>query len=546
MNIRFNIFLIILFSAVIPNCKNGGNIPVENEDQKPEGSFTYIDISEAANVGFVEEEITDLNGNKRIIPALSMYNSIPPGIHVFDNDLISFKIVDPVVNNKIAILLQKSSDPEKDLHISKNIPVDGIFSELYLLHTVMGVEESEEPESLVNYRISYDDGTELIFECQQGNQVDDCWETSRRLESGIRNFHDGHFWLINTSWKNPYPEKKINWVRIESTGNATALLFAITGANDHDAYAAIMNKIQNRIQKHQLSNLRIALIQLSAKPNVELNLQRGEQFCRQAKSMGADIAVFPEMYSVGYASIDFDQPNALDECEKVAQESSGPFVRHFMNLARELDMAILITYLEKDQDKFRNSATLIDRHGQSLMTYSKVHTLDFFKMEASFEPGKGFEVVDLDTRFGPVKTGIMICYDREFPESARVLMLKGAELILTPNACGLDPLRINQFQTRAWENAVVCAMSNYAEGQWYNGHSCAYNANGDQILMAGEAEGVFLAEVNMVEVKEIREDTYWGNAFRRPHKYENLISTEVEEPFTRENVFGEPFRREKR
>ena len=120
------------------------------------------------------------------------------------------------------------------------------------------------------------------------------------------------------------------------------------------------------------------------------------------------------------------------------------------------------------------------------MTYSKVHTLDFFKMEASFEPGEGFEVVELDTRYGPVQTGIMICYDREFPESARVLMLKGAELILTPNACGLDPLRINQFQTRAWENAVVCAMANYAEGEWYNGHSCAFNANGDEIISLAE------------------------------------------------------------
>ena len=48
----------------------------------------------------------------------------------------------------------------------------------------------------------------------------------------------------------------------------------------------------------------------------------------------------------------------------------------------------------------------------------------------------------------------MICFDREFPESARILMLKGAELILTPNACKLDEKQINQFQTRAYENSV--------------------------------------------------------------------------------------------
>jgi len=64
--------------------------------------------------------------------------------------------------------------------------------------------------------------------------------------------------------------------------------------------------------------------------------------------------------------------------------------------------------------------------------------------------------------------------------------------------------------------------------------------------MAGEMEGIFIAEINLVEVQEIREDTYWGNAFRRPHKYNNLISNKVEEPFKRDNIFGQPFVRENR
>jgi predicted amidohydrolase len=513
---------------------------------EPDSSFTFIDIGDAANVGLKEEESIDLDGKKRMVPALSLYNKIPAGIQIFEDSLIWFNILDPNVNNKVAIILNKSSDPEQRTTRSEKIPVEDHFSELYFLHTVMGIEDSAAIQSLINYRIAYEDGKELIFEGKLGDQVGDCWETSRRLNNAIRTYHEGHFWLVNTPWKNPFPQKKINFIQMETTGNATALLFAITGSNDSGTYEALLQNINDRIREHQDSNLKIALIQPSAEPDTDINLEKGEHFCRQAKSMGADIAVFPEMYSVGYASIDFDEPDALEECAKVAQEENGPFVNHFKNLASELDMAILITYLENKNGKFRNSATLIDRHGNSIMTYSKVHTLDFFKMEASFDPGEGFDVVELDTRFGPVKTGIMICYDREFPESARVLMLKGAELILTPNACGLDPLRINQFQTRAWENAVVCAMANYAEGQWYNGHSCAYNANGDELLLANENEGVFIAEVNMVEAREIREDTYWGNAYRRPHKYGNIISTEVEEPFTRENVFGETFEREKR
>lgn len=209
-------------------------------------------------------------------------------------------------------------------------------------------------------------------------------------------------------------------------------------------------------------------------------------------------------------------------------------------------MAILITYLEKRAKEFRNSATLFDRHGTEVMTYAKVHTLDFFKTEVFLTPGENFYVANLDTRAGPVRTGIMICYDREFPESARILMLKGAELIITPNACELDPLRISQFRSRAWENAVVAAMSNYVGKGEYNGRSCTFNANGEELLLAGNNEGIVHAEVDMNEVREIREKSFWGNAFRRPHKYELLISTGVREPFIRKNALGEPFNREVR
>jgi len=546
MNFKSGIFLVIIILPIFQCCERSSSTLIKEDNQTESTSFSFIDIEKAANVGFRVGVTSEQKECTRIVPTLTLYTKIPTGVQVFDDGQIPFNIIDPSVNSNVAIMLNKSADPLKGMSKSGIISINDHFSHLYFLQTVMGVVDSVELESVVNYRIRYEDGEETIFECILGDQVGDCWETPRRLTGAIRTFKDGHFWLVNTPWENPYPDKKIQWIQMESTGKASALLFGISGSNDKSFYELLMGRINDRIMEHKNSNLKIALIQPYAEPDTDINLEKGEQFCRKAKSMGADIAVFPEMYSVGYASIDFDQPNALEECAKIAQNANGPFITRFKDLAKELDMAILITYLENRKGKFRNSATLIDRHGNSIMTYSKVHTLDFFKMEASFEPGEGFEVVELDTRFGAVKTGIMICYDREFPESARVLMLKGAELILTPNACGLDPLRINQFQTRAWENAVVCAMANYAEGQWYNGHSCAYNANGDALLMAGEGEGVFMVEVNMAEAREIREDTYWGNAFRRPHKYENLISTEVETPFTRENVFGEPFEREKR
>jgi predicted amidohydrolase len=167
-------------------------------------------------------------------------------------------------------------------------------------------------------------------------------------------------------------------------------------------------------------------------------------------------------------------------------------------------------------------------------------------MEASVEPGDDFYVASLDTPAGPVQTGVMICYDREFPESARILMLKGAELILTPNACGLDYFRLTQFQIRAWENSLATAMANYAEGPG-NGRSCAFNADGKEILTApADEEGIFIAEIDVPKIQKIRERTFWGNAFRRPHKYELLLSPEVKEPFIRDNAFDQPFERLKR
>ena len=77
---------------------------------------------------------------------------------------------------------------------------------------------------------------------------------------------------------------------------------------------------------------------------------------------------------------------------------------------------------------------MFDRRGRCTLTYAKVHTCDF-EAERNLTPGDDFYVAELDTREGPVAIGAMICYDREFPESARILMLKGAESILVPNAC---------------------------------------------------------------------------------------------------------------
>jgi N-carbamoylputrescine amidase len=281
-----------------------------------------------------------------------------------------------------------------------------------------------------------------------------------------------------------------------------------------------------------MSLLKVALLQMTAYgSDQDANLAKGEAFCRRAKEMGADVALFPEMWNIGYTFYDPAQPDTREFWQAQAISQDDDFVTLFKALARELEMAIALTYLERWEGSPRNSVSLIDRHGEIVMTYAKVHTCAFDR-EAALTPGDDFYVCALDTQKGDVMIGAMICYDREFPESARILMLKGAELILTPNACTLESHRLGQFKARAFENMVGVAMTNYAAPQ-ENGHSIAFDGmafdeNGDArdtlIIEAGEAEGVYLAQFDMDEIRAYREREVWGNAFRRPDRYHLLTS----------------------
>ena len=241
---------------------------------------------------------------------------------------------------------------------------------------------------------------------------------------------------------------------------------------------------------------------------------------------------------------DAKRAGAREDWQAQALCRDDPFITHFRGLARELGMAIALTYLERWEGAPRNSVSLIDRHGEVVLTYAKVHTCEF-DLEAALACGDGFPVCALDTEQGDVKVGFMICYDREFPESARILMLEGAELILTPNACTLDEHRMGQFRARAYENMVGVAMTNYAAPQ-NNGHSAAFDAvaypepdaepRDTLIIEAGESEDVYLATFDIDSIRAYREREAWGNAYRRPRLYGRLTETDVQPPFIREDA----------
>jgi N-carbamoylputrescine amidase len=287
-------------------------------------------------------------------------------------------------------------------------------------------------------------------------------------------------------------------------------------------------------------SLRIALLQMaSCGTDVEAAQAKAESCCRQAKALGADIALFPEMYSIGYTACPPYNYQAA-AWRALSQPVTGPFVSHFRELAAELNMAIAVTYLEDLGGSMRNTVSLVDRLGEVRLTYAKVHTCEW-AWESALTPGDGFDVCDLDTAVGPVKVGAMICFDREFPESARALMLKGAEVILVPNACELEQHRIGQFKARAYENMASMAMANYPPRK-ANGHSVAFDGvcfseDGkarDTLLVEGDdSEGVFLAVVDLDRLRAYREKAVWGDAFRRPRLYGALTDEEVQPPFVR-------------
>ena len=290
-----------------------------------------------------------------------------------------------------------------------------------------------------------------------------------------------------------------------------------------------------------MERLKIALLQISPCGSLDNNLEKGIQSCRQAKKMEADIALFPEMWSCGY---DIYSRTAY-EWMKDAIPADSAFVESFRHLARELNMAIGITLLEKYKDGVRNTLLLFDRHGEKKLTYAKVHTCDF-SVERNLTPGEAFYVTDLDTAQGNVKVGAMICYDREFPESARILMLKGAELILVPNACPMEINRLCQLRARAYENMLAVATCNYPESvPDCNGRSTVFDGvaylpdeedSRDMcILDAGVEEGIYIAELDLEQLREYRKNEVHGNAYRHPLKYGLLIETGVDEPFIRED-----------
>ena len=165
---------------------------------------------------------------------------------------------------------------------------------------------------------------------------------------------------------------------------------------------------------------KVAVLQMRSENRaVEENSKTIIKYMTEGKKNNADILLLPECFITGY-DLTINNDAAISEGDLAA----------LCDKAKELGIGLVATALTKGNVKPQNAAFVIGKHGEILMKYSKVHTCDFAD-ERVLESGTEFKVCDFDG----VKIGIMICYDREYPESARILMLKGTEIILVPNDC---------------------------------------------------------------------------------------------------------------
>jgi predicted amidohydrolase len=291
-----------------------------------------------------------------------------------------------------------------------------------------------------------------------------------------------------------------------------------------------------------MTGLNVALVQLEPVLRDRATaLEQALAACRAAKDAGAHVALFPEMWSIGYDLREGEPPERLAEH---AMGREDPFLDGVSSLAAGLDLAIAVGFLERWEPQPRDSVAIFDRTGALSLLYAKVHTCDF-DLEAALTPGRRFEVCELDTAVGVVRVGAMICFDMVFPEAARVLMLQGAEVILVPNACPLEPWRAHVAETRAIENMVAIAVTNYA-GEGYRGGSFAfqpapYALEGEEegaifdtlIARAGTEAEICCARIDLDRLRLCRATETQGDAFRKPSANGRIVDRHVDAPFRR-------------
>jgi predicted amidohydrolase len=179
----------------------------------------------------------------------------------------------------------------------------------------------------------------------------------------------------------------------------------------------------------------------------------------------------------------------------LAEPLDGAYVARFRALARSLGVWLLACLAERDGDRAYNAALLLDADGRVAGTYRKTHAQNGGDWRYH-TPGEALPV--FGTPWGPV--GVMICYDRQFPEVPRALMRQGARLVLNPSWGMFNELNETMLRTRAYENGIYIAFA-HVQGALVldpHGNVAARSAPGGETLVCT----IDLAETDRLRQRE--------------------------------------------
>lgn len=186
--------------------------------------------------------------------------------------------------------------------------------------------------------------------------------------------------------------------------------------------------------------------------NKAANLTKFERCARDAAARGADLALAPEGFLEGYVGNTSANPATTQEkYQVIAEPIDGPSLRRIRDLAQELKIYLGLGFAEARRGRLYNSFAVFAPTGEMVLHYSKAHNDDDEPFNTT---GREFPVAS--TALG--RWGALICYDRQLPETSRILAIKGAQLILVPAWGGHGEMNDVMMRTRAFENSVWVAF----------------------------------------------------------------------------------------
>ncbi len=290
-----------------------------------------------------------------------------------------------------------------------------------------------------------------------------------------------------------------------------------------------------------MNTVKIAAVQMSCPGTVQQNIEKADNFVREAAKNGARIILLPELFETKY----FCQERNYDYYKLASAPEDNAAVQHFKKVCAELKVVIPISFFERSGNATFNSVAVIDADGSLLGIYRKTHIPDdhYYQEKFYFTPGDtGFKV--WDTAYA--RLGVGICWDQWFPESARCMALLGADILMYPTAIGSEPIldcdsmphwrRVMQGHSAA--NIMPLAAANRigtevvtaddANGGQnssltFYGSSFITDETGEIIAEMGRSdEGFITTEHNLDEIRDLRQS--WGLfRDRRPEHYTPIL-----------------------